>query len=200
MKKLILTLAILFNFCANAQSIVDICSGETLFDLPGGSYRKDINNKLNKFNGTWVWTNGSDVVTFQLQKVINQYFTEYDAYGDYMIGNYKYTKNNGALEVVNTILTPSKFNFAGNLLPQFHPMYAICPENETSINFTFDDIILNKRDCEAIFEFLLGSTTQLKLTLKNREGMGVLVNEGDPMPVFNHGFTIPNEIVLTKQP
>ena len=64
----------------------------------------------------------------------------------------------------------------------------------------FKDIILNKRNCEAIFEFLPGSTTQLKMTLKNREGMGVLVNEGDPMPVFNHGFTIPNDIVLTKQP
>ncbi len=200
MKKLILTLAIFFNFCANAQSIVDICSGESLFDLPTGSYRKDINNELNKFNGTWIWTNGSDVVTFKLQKVINQYFTEYDAYGDYMIGNYKYTKNNGSIEVVNTILTPSKFNFAGNLLPEFHPMYAICPENETTINFTFEDINLNKRYCEAIFEFLPGSTTQMKLTQKNRGTHGVEVNEGDPIPVFNPDFTIPNEIVLTKQP
>ena len=199
MKKIIIILLIFSNYTATSQ-IFDICDPVILQDVAAGTYIKDVDNKLNKFNGTWIWTNGSDVVTFKLQKVINQYFTEYDAYGDYMIGNYKYTKNNGALEVVNTILTPSKFNFAGNLLPEFHPMYANCPENETTINFMFKDIILNKRNCQAIFEFLPGSTTQLKLTLKNREGMGVLVNEGDPMPVFNYGFTIPNEIVLIKQP
>ena len=200
MKKLILTLALFFNFCANAQSIVDICSGDSLFDLPTGSYRKDIDGKLDKFAGTWVWTNGAEEVTFKLQKVVYQYFSEENGYEDYMIGNYKYTKNNGSLEVVNTILTPSKFNFAGNLLPQFHPMYAACPENETIIDFNFTDTILNKKDCRAVLEFLPGSTTQMKLTQKNRGTHGVEVNDGDPIPVFNPDFTIPNEIVLTKQP
>lgn len=200
MKKIIISFAIFFNLCANAQSIVDICSGESLYDLPAGSYRKDINGKLDKFTGTWVWINGSEEVTFKLQKVVHQYFSEENGYEDYMIGNYKYTKNNGSIIVINTIRIPSKFNDVPNVLPEFHPLYAQCTEADTSINFNFTDILLNKEDCRAIFEFLPGSTSQMKLTLKNREGMGVLINEGDPMPVFNHGFTIPNEIVLTKQP
>ena len=189
----------LSSFTATSQ-IFDIYDPVILQDVPAGAYIKDVNNKLDKFSGTWIWTSGSDQVTIKLQKVENQYFSEYDAYADYMIGNYKYTKNNGSLVVVNTILTPSKFNFAGNLLPQFHPMYAPSPENETTIDFSFKDIILNKEGCTAIFEFLPGSTTQMKLTQKNRGTHGIEVTDGDPMPVFNPDFTIPNEIVLTKQP
>lgn len=199
MKKIIIVLILFSSYTVTSQ-IFDICDPVILQDIPAGSYIKDADGKFNKFDGTWIWTNGSEQVTFKLQKVVHQYFSEYDAYADYMIGNYKYTKNYGAQIVVNTIRIPTQYGASLDLLPESHPMYVPCPENATTVNFIFTDVVLNKKSCEAIFEFLPGNTSQMKLTLKNREGMGVLINEGDPMPVFNHGFTIPNEIVLTKQP
>jgi hypothetical protein len=200
MKKVIIILFVLFNYGINAQSIVDICSGESFYDLPSGSYIKDVDGQLDKFAGTWIWTNGNEEVTFKLQKVVHQYFSEYGTYEDYMIGDYKYTKNNGSLIVVNSGAPPSQFILVDHLLPEFHPMYANCPESETIIDFIFTDIIVDNESCRAIFEFLPGSTTQIKLTQKNREGMGIMINEGDPIPVINQGFTIPNDIILTKQP
>lgn len=199
MKKFIFILFVLFNYGINAQSIVDICSIESVYHLPSGSYIKDVNGKLDKFAGTWIWTNGNEEVTFKLQKVVHQYFFESGTYEDYMIGDYKYTKNNGSLVVVNSMAPPSQLIFVDHLLPEFHPMYASCPENETTIDFLFKDIILGKDFCEAVFEFVPGSTTQMKLT-QSREGMGIMINEGDPIPVINQGFTIPNDIILTKQP
>lgn len=198
MKKILLFITILFSSYAKAQ-IYNIC--ETILnDVPSGSYIKDIDGKLDKFAGVWVWTNGNETVTYKLQKVVHQYDSELGSYEDYMIGNYSYTKNNGTITVVNTLNSADMFNPEINLLSQFHPMFAFCPKNETTIDFIFKDIVLNKDGCRAVFEFLPGSTTQMKLTQKNREeGIGVLINVGDPIPVFNYGFTIPNDIVLTKQ-
>ncbi len=77
-------------------------------------------------------------------------------------------------------------------------MYSPCAEPNL-INFGFIDVLLDKHFCKAIFEFLSGSTTQVKLTLQNKEGLISLVQPGEPHPVYNPDFTIANNIVLTKQ-
>ncbi|WP_026703557.1 DUF6705 family protein [Flavobacterium soli] len=197
MKKILILTVLLFSFYVQAQTF-DITSGNVIQDIPTGGYIKDIDGQFDKFSGTWVWTNGDEKVTFKLQKVTHQLFTEYSSYEDYMIGDYSYTKNYGNEVVVNTI------NPALSLLPEFHPMYTGRPESDTTIDFIFTDVIINKGYCSAIFEFLPGSTTQMKLILKNSDGpIGFKVDEGEPIdipPPFNFGFTIPNNIVLTKQP
>jgi len=196
MKKILILTVLLLNFYVQSQTF-KICSGNVIQDIPTGGYIKDIDGQFDKFSGTWVWTSGGEKVTFKLQKVTHQFFAEYGSYKDYMIGDYSYTKNYGNEVVVNTI------NPTLSLLPEFHPMYTGCPDSDTTIDFIFTDVIINKGYCSAILEFLPGSTTQMKLTLKNSEGpIGYKVNEGEPLvaPPFNYGFTIPNEIVLTKQP
>lgn len=182
-------MTIFYSLFTNAQ-IVGLYTGENSDDMPAGSYLKDINNDFDKFHGTWVWTDGFQTVTFKLRKVVHALNATSGAYEDYMIGDYVVTTEYGFNTIVNTT----------NLLnvdPEVHPMYCRAPENSEKIDFIFKDVVLQKQSCRAIFEFLPGSTTQMKLTLKNSEGYGV-PSYGVPEP-FNHEFTIPNEIVLTKQ-
>lgn len=189
MKRIFLLLAILCSLFTNAQ-IVGLYTGESSDEMPAGSYLKDINNDFDKFHGTWLWTDGYKSVTFKLRKVVHALNPISGAYEDYMIGDYLVTTEYGFNTVVNTI----------NLLdinPDIHPMYCRAPDNSQKIDFIFTDVVLKKESCRAIFEFLPGSTTQMKLTLKNSEGYGI-PTYGTSAP-YNHDFTIPNEIVVIKQ-
>jgi hypothetical protein len=168
MKKIIITVVIFSTWVANAQEIVALNSGYITEELPPGSYIKDINNEFDKFHGTWVWTNGEDTVKFILRKITHKQFPA-GYYQDYMIGNYIYTKEHGLITVVNTLSPPRLSTF-----PEDHPMYAPSVLNDFSINFTFDDVVLDKSYSEVVFEFLPGSTTQMKLKFINREGYGVV--------------------------
>jgi hypothetical protein len=188
MKKIIIILVLVSSVFGNAQTVVGICTGHPIQDLPMGSYIQDINNDFDKFVGIWVWSNGTDTVTFKLIKVTHQLNSEYHSYRDYMIGDYSYTTNNGNIIIVNTI------NQTTDLSAIYHPLYANCPDNETKIDFVFKDIVIGKSGCKAIFEFLPGSTTQMLLVQKNKENMGCI---DCTLPSMN--FTIPNNIVLTKQ-
>lgn len=189
MKKLLIILTLLSSVLSSAQMEVGICTGHPIQDLPAGSYIQDINGDFDKFVGTWVWTNGTDTVTYKLIKAVHQLDNEFQSYRDYMIGDYRYTTNNGSVVVVNTI---DQFT---NLSAAFHPLYSCCPKNETKINFIFQDIVIGKNGCSADFEFLPGSTTQMTLKQSNPESLFCMDCAAPP----SSSFTIPNNIVLTKQ-
>lgn len=189
MKKIIIVLVLLSNFVGYSQIEVDIKSPYTVEILPSGSYVKDIDGDFDKFVGTWVWTNGTDTVIFKLIKVVHQFEPRTSSYEDYMIGDYSYTTNNGSVEVVNTI------DQSTNLSASFHPLYACNTKSQTKIHFIFSDVVVGKSFCYADFEFLPGSTTQLKLKQSNSESLGCIDCVSPP----SISFTIPNNIVLTKQ-
>ncbi|TPD68258.1 DUF6705 family protein [Flavobacterium microcysteis] len=192
MKNIFLILMLITSFLSQAQ-IVDIKNLDSQSDLPSGSYIKDINGDFDKFVGTWVWVDAGKSVTFKLQKITRYLDSEYNNYSDFMIGDYSYSSNGRV--IVNTISQNSDPN------PDLHPMYSCCPY-ETQIMFSFKDVRLRKDECRAFFEFLPGSTTQMKLTLKNNEGpRGTLVPEGGSLDITqsNPSFIIPNDIILTKQ-
>lgn len=69
---IIVIFIILFNTVnITAQSVVfDI--RESGFGKPTGYYRKDMNNLLNQFEGTYVYTNGNKTFTITLVKKIMQ--------------------------------------------------------------------------------------------------------------------------------
>lgn len=166
-------------------------SGYLLEDLPAGSYIKDLDNELDKYDGTWRWTNGSQILTIILQKKTNQLNPQYNSYRDYIIGNYSYTVNNGSTYIVNTILAN------GGVDNENTPMYAGSPKmgNTNIIDFYFKDALYtSKKGCSAIFEFISGTPNQLLLTLKNPEMNGQLNGE----PPFIYEFSIPNDVTLTK--
>jgi len=96
MKNVIIIFVVLFNTtCLNAQSVVfDITESE--LGKPEGYYSKDMNNLLNQFEGTYVYTNGNKVFTITLVKKIKQYNSSY--YEDLIIGEYQYSVNGTVIQ------------------------------------------------------------------------------------------------------
>lgn len=115
--------------------------------MPAGSYIKDIDGDFDKFTGTWVWNNGGQNVTFKIQKVTRYLDPEFNNYSDFVIGDYSYTNNR--IIIVNTINTTTDPN------PDFHPMFSAWP-TDNKLEFTFKDVIIQKDDCIAVFEFYRG--------------------------------------------
>lgn len=169
-------------------NIVDVHSGISLVDSPGGTYIKDINNTFTPYLGTWKYQNGNEILIVKLEKVTKYYDSKYSSYEDHIKGNYSYTTNSGATYVTNTIISNQS-----NTDPNINSLYAPSPY-PTNLNTSFKDEVHQKR-CDAIFTFLAGSTTQMTLKLKNRS-MGYIYPEVPPNPAFS----IPNNVVLTKQP
>lgn len=117
--KNILNLFIILTFwnCNSQSPIVDLndWNGQT----PANIYIKDVNNVLNPFEGTWLYTSGSTTLKIKLKKITMFYNTLY--YEDLLIGEYQYVKNGdelfNSLSEIDVILPfQTNHNIAGNLL------------------------------------------------------------------------------------
>jgi hypothetical protein len=103
MKKAIIILLITFSFKGYTQTpIIDIYSDYD--DEITGTYYKDINGLLNKFEGTYVYQNGNQRFKLILVKKEMQYNSRY--YQDLIIGGYQYIDENG-VELGNTLANVS---------------------------------------------------------------------------------------------
>src|SRR5690606_5257284 len=92
MKSLIIIFLILVNIpFLSAQSVV-IDINKSGVGQPAGYYRKDMNNLLNQFEGTYISTHGNKVFKVTLVKKIKQYNGSY--YQDLIIGEYQYVDGN----------------------------------------------------------------------------------------------------------
>lgn len=191
MKKTILTFAILITSLNNltAQTnIVDVSSGEIVVDAPSGTYIKDIYNTFAPFLGTWKYENGNEILIVKLEKVTKLYYPEYGNYKDFIKGNYSYTQDGGVTYVTNTIETNIFVNDAN-----INSFYSPSPRSSELLKGVFKDELYQK-SCDALFTFLSGSTTQMTIKLMNRS-RGYILPETPPNP----NFSIPNNVVLTKQ-
>lgn len=94
--KIIIT-ALLAIHCKAQTPIIDVI--ETRMDQPDGYYVKDINNLLNPFEGTYIYTNGTTTFKMVLVKKAQQFNGRY--YEDLIIGEYQYIEN--GVEKVNTL-------------------------------------------------------------------------------------------------
>ena len=191
MKKIFLTtlLLIITSMMAIAQTnVIDVDSGLMLHECPSGTYIKDINNTFTPYLGTWKYQNGNEILTIKLVKVTKYYDTESGNYKDYIKGNYSYTINNGSIFVTNTIISN-----LSNTDPNINSFYSPRPY-ATHLDMGFTDEVRQVR-CDAIFTFLPNSTNQLNLKVNNRS-RGYIYPEVPPSNVIS----IPNNVVLTKQP
>lgn len=193
MKKIFLTFALLIYSISNitAQTtIVEVGSGVTVMDAPSGTYIKDINNTFTPFLGTWKYENGNEILIVKLEKVTQYYYPEYGNYKDFIKGNYSYTQDGGVTYITNTIDTNLLINN-----PNINSFYTPGPStsNPTVLDMSYKDDLYQK-SCDALFTFLSGSTTQMTMKLKNRS-RGYILPETPPNP----NFSIPNNVVLTKQ-
>lgn len=64
-----------------------------------GAYYKDIDNELDDFEGTWLYTNGNTSLKIILRKEVMFYNGDY--YEDVMVGEYRYIEN--GVELINTL-------------------------------------------------------------------------------------------------
>ena len=147
MKKIVsLALFIVVTINCKAQSpVYNIGTNDS--SQEDGVYNKDVDNILNLFEGTYLYTNTTTNTTlkFVLEKNIMQYNGKY--YEDLMIGEYEYKVNNvtilSTLTNLNTIYTNQYFGhgISGNLIidNQSRPPCADCAYNEKRLRLKFYD-------------------------------------------------------------
>jgi hypothetical protein len=118
---LILFLTILGIQCQAQTPIINLMDIEP--NTPD-YYRKDINNVLNQFEGTYVLNDGTNYLKIVFQKKIMQHIG--DTYQDILIGEYQYKEN--GVEKINTLhklneVLPNAYHYSinGNSFLTYHP-------------------------------------------------------------------------------
>lgn len=108
--KNLLTISLLISFFnCSSQTVVPLNARST--DIPTSNYyRKDLDNVLNKFEGTWKYQNGNTSFTVKFVKKQKVKVTDY--YTDELCGWYQYIED--GVEIVNTIPFTDNFSFITN--------------------------------------------------------------------------------------
>lgn len=138
----ILLITILFSSTSIAQSpVVDIENKPSFRETVTNTYYKDINNFMNPFVGTWIYTNGNTSFKIVLVKETMQYTGEH--YTDYITGEYQYSEN--GTEIANTLSNTDQYEVGINgnslLKPEHRPICTDCPANERRVQVSiFDNI------------------------------------------------------------
>ena len=137
---IIITLSVLS--CKAQSPVIDLADYQA--ELVDGAYLKDVNNELDKFVGTWVYSNGNTSLTITFQK-INQVYND-SWYEDLLIGEYQYIEN--GVEKVNSLSrlnNPNINNYQhyldGNTLLRKY-QFPGCPEcdpSEKRVKIEFTD-------------------------------------------------------------
>ncbi|QHV98941.1 DUF6705 family protein [Spirosoma endbachense] len=168
MKKIVgfLYFLVMINSVSNAQELPR--SGSNL-----------TNNNLDKFVGTWMWTNGKDTVTMLLKKE-NILFPG-NIRTDAIVGFHLYKKDKKAvsssLEFKNTNYSDKRSTI----------LATGTPSNLNTINGIFNDL---KKD-KSVNIHLTVNQNVLQANFSNREGIRTK-KQGD-------GFSLPEAINFTRQ-
>ncbi|TYB69080.1 hypothetical protein ES677_14590 [Bizionia gelidisalsuginis] len=99
MRNIILIALIGITFTCKAQNPI-ISIHDKNAEITTDSYLKDINNDLDKFVGTWLYTNGTTSLTIKFEKKEQVYNDDW--YEDLLVGEYKYIEN--GVQKVNTLI------------------------------------------------------------------------------------------------
>lgn len=156
--------------------------------LHSGNYIQDTTGVLNKFVGTWKYTNGNDEFTVKIIKKENDnFFGLNDYYEDVLYGGYKYVKNG------NVIIDRINFTFNGYTDPN-------CPLMQGSNFFgNYDTITLFGSDFvvhkPVYIDLKIINPTIMEWNMTPREN----INFNGSSPTSGAGWGIPTTITLTKQ-
>ena len=154
MKKIKIIIIIMFcHFAVNAQSpIIDLQAWEG--NIIPGFYLKDVNNVLDPFVGTWLYTNGTTSLEIVLVKKIMKPFGRY--YEDLIIGEYRY--------VLNGV---EKFNSINNLNTVYHneSYHRIYGNHIPTTSSPFDEYFPGEVRLSLYFEDNLGGDMNVRKTM-----------------------------------
>lgn len=154
------------------------CFGQTPY--PPGSY--NAKPELDKFVGTWRWVSGNDTLTIHFFKQAIHYPSPLDYDVEGLVGWHKYIKNG--------VLSESSLQYSG--LPRHggHSTLLAWNQTPTKLYGVFSDLSKDKR-CDLYLEMTNASYNQM--TWKLKESRGIKPSG------FQYGFTLPTNLVLTKQ-
>ena len=199
-KNLNILVVLLLSINCKAQSpIIDIIDDDGS-DI-NGAYFKDINNLLNPFEGTYVYTNGNTSFKMVLVKKELQAYNGY--YEDLIIGEYLYI--NEGIEIANTLseinttyLNQRTHKIDGNfLVGKIHRAWK-CPEcsiTELRLKTTIQDVISGRFADLIIRRTTEGGQEVMKINITNISGGVYTIVEGPPP-----AFALPiGEFTLIKQ-
>src|SRR5690606_10043709 len=100
MKNILVILIFIFGLNTYSQTPILFLENRNPYDTQEGAYYKDLNNVLNDFEGTWLYTNGGTSLRIVLVKKEAQYRTDRGYYEDLMVVEYQYIEN--GVETINT--------------------------------------------------------------------------------------------------
>jgi hypothetical protein len=201
MKNILLFILHIFSIGCVAQSpIIDITAqnGNPIT----GAYYKDDSFLLNEFEGTWLYTNGTDSLKIILIKKVLQYNTQY--YEDLIIGEYQYIEN--GVEKVNTLSTINN-NYSNQILHSIagnsvisktnKPPCNDCDTSEKRLRLMFSEPNSEFYGTMVIRKTTIGLQEAIKIIIKKTGNTYVWI-EGTPPPPMD--FKIPSgEYTLIKQ-
>lgn len=181
MKKIITILLLSFaTMLAYGQNT--LLDGQVLLDVT-----------IDDYVGTWRYENpdSNEVFTIKLKKHTNTISQkEYDC----VIGTYSYTKNGVTIED-----NMDQFNHLSR--PYFSPIYAISYSNDffSWLYLCFTDYAFKKETHSGRLSLIRarGGQFQLKWILEEEEGSFIYF-EDEEIPPYIPGFSVPEDVVLTK--
>lgn len=145
MKKTLFILVLLFTFLSCKAQIAPLYKADP--DLPEGTYYKDLNNDLDKFEGTWLWQDGNTFLTFVIEKKEQVQSPSRNEFNDMLIGEYKYVEN--GVEIVDfldrlddpTIIGFSHYLSGVRIMHKNHPPLRCedCTNDERRVKLFFHD-------------------------------------------------------------
>lgn len=208
MKKIFLTLAIISIISCKAQrgsyyETINLDPQDRIEEYAlTGKYYKDINNTLNNFTGTFLYTNGSTsfkiILQKKLQSSVNDRYKE-----DILIGGYQYIEN--GLEKINVLNTINEnhsngWNYsinANSILTGQTLGCTDCSANEKWIKGLIDDPLPNGGGSATIFirKTMVGSQEAIKVWIY----MEMYVAEPGEEPITSIAYPIGEEFTLIKQ-
>ncbi|WP_329804647.1 DUF6705 family protein [Flavobacterium facile] len=195
----IIIIALLSIQCKAQTPIIDI--SQSRFGQPDGYYMKDINNLLNPFEGTYIYSNGTTSFKMILIKKVQQFNGRY--YEDLIIGEYQYIENGiekvNTLNQINTVYNDQRSHtIDGNLIIDNNFRIwkcPTCPPNEKRLKCSIMDISTNRYASITMRRTI--ETGQEVMKIKISQVMGVTLVEGQPAPL---AFSLPQgEFTLIKQ-
>jgi len=202
MKKIILiiTIGLIFYNCKAQSPILNMEDDNvTKSKAPDNSYYKDVNNTLNNFEGTWLYTNGNTFLKIVLVKS-TQYFNG-DFYEDLLIGGYQYIEN--GVEKINTLSDANDPSIGRDASIKGNNVYKSCKylpvddcvDGEKNLHLSINDVASDGH---------IGTLRLFKRTINGQEAikakisMNYLLDVSGPAPDPTLPWRMDN-IVLIKQ-
>jgi len=147
MKKIIftITLGLIFFNCKAQSPILNMeDTNVTKSKAPDNSYYKDVNNVLNNYEGTWLYTDGNTSLKIILVKSTLYFNGKF--YEDLLIGGYQYIEN--GIEKINTLSDANDPSIGRGASIKGNNIYNDCEylpvddciENEKNLHISIKDV------------------------------------------------------------